>query len=322
MIRVIYRNSKGNTSIDVPQTHWKTAMRDVGGLVWVDFGEEAPEAIEPIWREVFGFHALAIEDALRERHVPKVDNWGDYVYIVLRTVAFDPKQLKLVTQELDVFLGRTFLVTHHKQPLELINRVWSASQSDPRRLERGPDHLLYELLDQLASDYMPAVDALDDAIDQLEDEVFEKPTQHTLNTIFSIKRAVLYMRRIIVPQREVLNRLARDEYAMIDPNDRVYFRDVYDHFVRLVDINENLRDLVGGALDTYLSVSANRTNEVMKVLTVTSVLFMPISFWAGFFGMNFTRLPFDGWEMLIVSLILMVISPAILFGWFKRNGWL
>ncbi len=125
------------------------------------------------------------------------------------------------------------------------------------------------------------------AIDQTEDEVFDNPTPQTLERIFSLKRAVLHLRRVIGPQREVLNRLARDDFAVIDPRTRVYFRDVYDHLVRLHDITESIRDLVSGALDTYLSVINNRMNDIMKTLTVITTLFMPISFLAGFFGMNF-----------------------------------
>jgi len=322
MIRVLYRNSKGGFTIDVPQSHWKVALRDTGGLLWVDLGEEPAEVVEPLLRDLFNFHALAIDDALRERHVPKLDNWGEYIYAVLRGINFDAEALELLQYEVDIFLGKHYLVTYHSHPVEAVNRVWSACQSDQRRLERGADHLLYDILDQLATDYMPAIDALDEAIDHLEDEVFERPTQHTLNTIFSLKRSILQIRRIIVPQREVLNRLARDDYAVIDPQDRVFFRDIYDHFVRLVDINENLRDLVGGTLDTYLSVTSNRINQVMKVLTIISALFMPISFLAGFFGMNFTRLPFDSPALLIGAVAAMVLAPVLMFVWFKRNDWL
>jgi magnesium transporter len=186
----------------------------------------------------------------------------------------------------------------------------------------GPDHLLYELLDLITADYLPAVDALDEVIDRIEDEVFARPAQSTLNKIFSLKRAILHLRRIIGPQREVLNRLARDEYPFIDAKDRVYFRDVYDHLVRLVDLTESLRDLIGGTLDTYLSVVSNRTNEIMKTLTITSVLFLPISFLAGFFGMNFLDIPFDRAGLLVVAVLSMVATPAAMLLWFRHRRWL
>lgn len=322
MIRTLYRSSKGGFTTDVPATHWRVALRDEAGLLWVDFSEEPTEKVEPALRDTFNFHPLAIDDALREAHVPKIDNWGEYVYAVAHGVVFDTTTLALSTRELDIFLGQNFLVTHHHRPIEAVNRVWTNSQLDHRRLEAGADHLLYEILDTLTADYLPVIDALDDTLDHLEDEVFSKPTQNTLNTIFHVKRAVLNFRRIIGPQREVLNKLARDEYAPIDPKDRVYFRDIYDHLVRLADINESLRDLTSGALDTYLSVVSNRVNNVMKALTIISALFMPISFLAGFFGMNFHGIPFDQPALLIAAVASMVALPTIMFLWFRLRGWL
>src|SRR3989338_188089 len=304
MIRALYLTGKGGFSIDIPASKWRVALRDRTGVFWVDFGREPAEVVEPPLRDVFGFHPLAIDDALREAHVPKIDNWGDYAYAVVHAVVFDSDSLELRTHELDVFLGPNYLVTHHGQRVEAVERLWTSCQKDQRRLSRGPDYLLYELLDLLTADYMPVVDQIDETCDQLEAEVFDRPTQHTLNTIFSLKRAVLHLRRIISPQREVLNRLARDDYAMIDPPDRIYFRDVYDHLVRLVDLNDSLRDLISGTLDTYLSVSSNRINEVMKVLTTFTALFMPISFLAGFFGMNFLHIPFNNPALLLGAILI------------------
>src|SRR5574341_308737 len=322
MIRTLYRSSKGGFTIDVPTSHWRVALHDEQGLFWVDFSEEEPAAIEPLWRDIFSFHPLAIDNALHDTLVPKIDNWGDYVYAVVHNPLFDAQTLKFGTHEVDVFLGKNYLITHHRESVEAINRLWKNCLTDQRRLERGADHLLYDLLDLLTADYMPVMDGLDDAIDHLEDEVFAHPTQHTLNTIFTIKRTVLHLRRIIGPQREVLNKLARDEYAMIDPKDRIYFRDVYDHLVRLADLNESLRDLIGGALDTYLSVTSNRINEVMKILTVLTALFMPISFLAGFFGMNFTGLPVASQAWLLGTIGLTVATPLAMLIWFRSRGWL
>jgi len=175
---------------------------------------------------------------------------------------------------------------------------------------------------------MRVVDDLDEVIDQIEDEVFDKPTSDTLERIFRLKRAVLTLRRIISPQREVLNKLARDDYPVIDAKDRVYFRDVYDHLVRLYDINESLRDLVGGSLDTYLSVINNRMNDIMKTLTVITTLFMPISFAAGFFGMNFfqpVEEPLKAWSsapVFILALLVIFLTPLSMYFWIRRRGWM
>jgi magnesium transporter len=174
--------------------------------------------------------------------------------------------------------------------------------------------------------YMPLVEQIDRSIDELEDQVFSKPAPETLERLFALKRTLLAMRRIISPQREVLNKLARDDYRMIDPRDRIFFRDIYDHLVRLHDLNESMRDLVGGALDSYLSVINNRMNEVMKTLTVITTLFMPISFVAGFFGMNFfepvaNMIQWTTQPAFMVMFLVIVLLPASMFFWMRRRMW-
>jgi magnesium transporter len=250
-----------------------------------------------------------------------VDDWRDYIYCVAHGVVFDPATCNVTTRELDVFLGRNFLVTHHKVPVPAADRMWDASRRDARGLERGADYLLYHLLDMLVADYLPVMDQIDESIDSIEDEVFGNPSQATLNRIFALKRAVLRLRRILTPQREMINRLARDPYAVIDADERIYFRDIYDHLVRLVDLNETLRDLISGTLDTYLSVSSNRINEIVKVLTVLTAVFLPLTFLSGFFGMNFTRLPFTETWFFLVAAGIMVTLPVLFYRWLQGRGW-
>jgi magnesium transporter len=330
MIRSLYRTQDRNIRTDLKPDEFAAALQDANGLLWVDFVGTPPEGDAPILLDTFGFHPLAVDDALQESHVPKVDDWGQYLYIALHAVVFDvnPEDGEHIdTLELDVFLGKNYIVTHHDKPIAAVDRVWASCQRDERHLKGGADHLLYELTDGVVADYMPVVDEIDEAIDQLEDEVFEKPTTETLERIFKIKRAVLNLRRIISPQREVLNKLARDDYQVVDAKDRIYFRDVYDHLVRLYDINESLRDLVSGALDTYLSVINNRMNDIMKTLTVITTLFMPISFATGFFGMNFFQpvTPLSAWTdkpAFLLVIAVMILTPVIMFLWIRRRGWM
>ncbi len=175
--------------------------------------------------------------------------------------------------------------------------------------------------------YMPAIEHLDEAIDRSQDEVFDNPTPLTLHSIFRIKRSAARVHRMIVPMREVLNRLARDAYQVVREPHRVYFRDVYDHLVRLHDISESLRDLIAGALDTYLSVSANRTNEIMKALTVVTVMFLPLTFLGGFFGMNFFgetlsfTSPLPKQLLFWGTIAFMVATPWWMYRWVRRKGW-
>jgi magnesium transporter len=230
--------------------------------------------------------------------------------------------------ELDVFLGNNFLVTHHDLPIPALDRVWEASQRDERQRKQGADHWLYLLLDELTVDFMQAVEEIDEEIDFIEDKVFAKPDNTTVQRIFFLKRVTLHLRRSLSPMREVLNKLARDDYAMIDSRDRIYFRDVYDHFVRLHDIAESLRDLASGVLDTYLSVVNNRMNDVMKTLTLITTLFMPISFVAGFFGMNFFQpisvelKPWTGNLAYIITMGIFLLTPVVMFSWMRRRGWM
>lgn len=328
MIHILHRPATGGLMVDLPPDKLAAALSDSQCQLWVDLDGEDPGAYQPLLSGVFHFHPLAIEDALVESHSPKIDDWGEYAYVVLHAVDFDTTLLDVDTHEVDCFIGSNYLVTHHTEPVRAIERLRQTCRRDNRRLQRGVDFLFYDLVDTLVADFMPCVDALDEEIDRVEDEIFDRPTSGTLNRLFALKRAVIHLRRILSPQREVLNRLARDDYAPIDDAERVYFRGVYDQLVRLYDINESLRDLVSGTLDTYLSVVSNRLNEVMKVLTIVTVLGMPLTILTGFFGMNFfggtyeLPAPFNGTLLFIVAIGLMISLPLLIYRWFRRRGWL
>ncbi len=328
MIRAISRAPDGRVQTQLPADEFAAALEAANALLWVDFQGAPNEVSEPILRETFRFHPLAIDDALQESHVPRVDDWEDYLYLVLHAVVFRRESdSPIETLELDVFLGRNYMVTHHDLPIPAIDQLWDRCQHDERLLKNGTDHLLYELADHMVTRYMPVMDAIDDAVDKLEVEIFDRPMPDTLERLFQLKQAVIYLRRIIAPQREVFNRLARDDYAVIDTRKRVYFRDIYDHLVRLHDTSEGMRDLVSGAVDTYLSVINNRLSDVMKTLTIITTLFMPVSFLAGFFGMNFfaPARPLQictGAPALGMTFALMLIMPAGMYLWLRRRGWM
>jgi magnesium transporter len=324
MIRVLYYSARTPLDTNYPLEKLGTALNDKKGLLWVDFTAEPPEACEPILRGVFGFHPLAVEDAIRQTHTPKLDDWGDYLYIVLGALEY--KDSVLNTHELDVFLGRNYVVTHHDDHIPALDQVWEACQRDKRHLTNGPDHLLYRITDYVVAGTMDIVEQVDEKIDLVEDEILGKPTPTILEQLFDLKRILLSMRRTITHQREVLNKLARDDYRIIDAQDRVFFRDVYDHLVRLQDLNESMRDLVSGALDIYLSVINNRMNDVMKTLTAVTTLFMPIAFITGFFGMNFFEptarlLEWTSRPAFYVTLAVFITVPLSMFLWMRRRTW-
>jgi len=328
MIRSIYRKRDGTLRTNLDSGQMSRALRDRHGLLWVDLSCESREVCEPILQNTFGFHPLAVDDALEEALSPKVDDWGEYLYVALREVFVDQDDDgNLNTAELDVFVGRNYVVTYQARAIAAVERVWDECQRDPRQMGRGAAYLLYRLADQVVDGYMPVIEEIDDAIDRIEDEIFDDPGPNILQQLFGLKRALLRLRRTIGPQREVFYRLGRGDYDVINDDHPAYFRDVYDHLVRLHDIAESLRDLVGSALDTYLSVVNNRMNDVMKTLTVITTLFMPLSFLSGFFGMNFFQptTPLPAWTNLAafsLTLSVMALVPIAMFLWMRRRGWM
>lgn len=326
-MRILHRRGDGTLAAGTGAEGIGTALAEPGSLLWVDFLDEPRESCEPVLRDIFGFHPLAIDDAIAESHVPKVDDWDSYLYLVLHAVSLRQHASEpLETRELDVFLGRNYLVTLHDQPLEAIDRVWGACLRDERAASRGPARLLYHVVDEVVAGHMPLVDGIDERVEALEEQILSHPSPATLQQVLAMKRALVHLRRIIAPQREVLNKLARDEFAVIERGARVYFRDVYDHVVRLYDISEGMRDLAAGALDTYLSVINNRMNEIMKTFTLITTLFMPISFITGFFGMNFFAPAGSppSWTGRIVFWAvcgLIVAIPALMYLWLRKRKW-
>lgn len=326
MIRTLYYTPGKPIRTDIPPQEFPHLIRGRKGLLWVDFTSETPDVCEPILKG-FGFHPLAIEDALQQTHSPKVDDWGDYLYVALNymhLLSENGQGWDTEVDEVDIFFSQTYVITHHDYPVPAIDDTWAACFRDPRNLQQGADHLFYKIADNMVASYMPIVEKIDEAIDQIEDQVFDRPSSKTLERLFALKRVLLAMRRILLPQREVLNKLARDDYSVIDPHDRVFFRDIYDHLVRLHDVNESLRDLVGGALDTYLSVINNRMNDVMKTLTVITTLFMPISFFTGFFGMNFFEpvahlTTWTSRAVFTLALVGFLLIPAGMYVWMRRR---
>ena len=328
MHRAIYYKGNGDLMTEITPDGYAAALQDTQGVLWVDFTGEETESSEQILLHTFGFHPLAVDDALHETHVPKVDDWEQYLYVAMHAISFTSGTEDLEAIELDTFLGNNYVVTHHDLPIQALDRIWDTCTQDVRHFKRGADHILYKLTDELIVDYMKVVESLDEEIELVEDEVFSRPSAEIVQRIFTLKRATLHLRRYLSPLREVLNKLARDDYAVIDAKDRIYFRDIYDHLVRLHDISESLRDLVGGVLDTYLSVINNRMNDIMKTLTLITTMFMPISFLVGFYGMNFFQpsfqalLPWTGRTAFIMTLIVVIVTPIGMVFWMRRRKWM
>jgi len=306
----------------------KKALKDSDSLIWLDLCDESVSSSQKVLSEIFHFHPLSIDDALVETHNPKIDEWDNYLYLALAGVNPDQPLEELDKSiELDIFLGRNYLVSYHPERIQAIDKVWVNIFRDERQVQRGSNYLLYQIIDELANEYMAMIDQLDMKVERIEDILLEKPDNLILQEIFIIKRSLLNLRRIVAPQREVLNKLSRGDYAVVNMNERMYYRDVYDHLVRIHDITESLRDLVSSALDMYLSVVNNRLNDIMKTLTLITTLFMPLSFLTGFFGMNFffAGPDFGSWtspSAFFAALSIIVSLPLFMFLWMRKREWM
>lgn len=290
---------------------------------WIDLEDPTPEEAA-ILEDPFHFHPLAIEDCLSEVHHPKVDDYEGYAFIILHGIRFDAPTDQFITRELDVFLGKNYLVTHHKGPMRSVTAARDLCSKDLQTgMAKGPDFVIHQILDQMFEHYFPSLDAVEDKIQLVQVEVFENPTRETLDRIFTLKRDAMQLRRVCTPQREILLRLARGEFRVISPKAGVYFRDIYDNLYRIVDASYAYQDMVQGCLDAYLTAVSNRLNETMKRLTVIGAVFAALTVITGVYGMNFEQMPELKWRYgyPMVWFVMAVVTGGLLY-WFRKKEWI
>ncbi len=293
-----------------------------GDLLWLDLEDPTPEEAE-VLKTHFKFHPLTIEDTLIDVQYPKLDFYPDYVFIVLHGINYLASTREFTTAEIDVFLSAQFLVTHHDHRMRSVRSVRERILQDPQTMDQGLDFVLHSLLDRMVDNYFPELEKMEDRIEELEGEIFGTPGRESLLRIFDLKREILHLKRIVYPQREVFHRLSRDEIVFIRPSTRLYFRDIYDSLFRMTDTADSYRDLLSGLLDAYLSSVSNSLNEVMKVLTMISTIFIPLSFVAGVYGMNFNNMPELEWKYGYYLVIGIMSAVAFIMIWFfRRKQWL
>jgi len=320
MLRVFYgdKDCKVEEGVDLPRL--SELLKGSHACLWVDLEGEPPEALEAVARE-FSLHPVTIEDLVHRNQRPKLEEFDGYIFIVahgLRSIQGE----EVVTDEFDLAVGENWILSAHDGHVEAMKRVYDQVVAAPKASDGGPSFILYRISDLLVDSYFPALDALEDETDALEDDVVQRPTQGRLHQIFALKQVLVHLRKLVSPQREVYNALSRRDYPYIDPKAAVYFRDLHDHLTRANEIVESYRDLVGNMLDIYLATTSNRLNEVMKRLTLLATIFMPLTFITGFFGMNFTAMPFTWNWLLWTTMAAMVITPLTMLVWFVRSGWI
>jgi len=235
---------------------------------------------------------------------------------------FDPDIKSIVPEELHIFLGSNYLVTIHQNPQPALDRARARYEREIEAFKKGADYFLYLITDELVDSYFPLLDEIANRIDIVEEKMDFEPARELMQEIFSLKQQLIYLRRVAGPQREVLLALSTRHFEMINSQMAVYFQDVYDHGVRIYEMVDTLRDLLGNALDAYYSATSIHLNEVMKRLTLIATIFMPLTFFTGFGGMNFNHIPFHNPMAFALLLSIMVIVPAAMWLWFKKKKWI
>jgi len=273
---------------------------------------------------VFTPHALVGEDMLSDAPTPKVERLDGYLYLVFHgLLAGAEKKGEVSTCDLDVFLGKNWLITSHGGEIDAATLVQEEVRKKPALMRRGPAHVAYLVIEHVTERYLPLMERLDHDIDMIESDIVKKQGPEILEKIFEIKHKLQRMRRIGLHQREVLNRLGRGDFDVIPVEERPFFRDAYDHLVRVVDLNDSFREIVSGSLDAYISMQGHRMNEIMKVLTLISTIMLPLTFIAGIYGMNFEVMPELHWQYGYFAAIgSMGLTAIAFFVFFRRRGWI
>jgi magnesium transporter len=322
MIR-IFTHANGKTSpADRVDPAWLAPGS--GMLVWVDLFNPTPDEGKTILHDVFHFHDLAVEDAMSALQFPKVETYGDYLYVILHRIDFEAPEHCFRTHDVDFFLGANYLVTIHSGDSRSISQVAEICQRNSMALGEGTAALMHRIVDAIVDNYRPEVDELESRLDSLEQQVFESSNANFAKSILNFKKDVASLRRVVQPQRDVVGRLARREFALIDEQMAYRFRDVHDHLVRLVDESLFFQDRISSLLDANLAIVSNQLNSVMKILTVIATVFMPLTFITGLYGMNveLPHLGLGGTAMFWLLMGLMTGIVAVMLVYFRKRGWI
>jgi len=331
MIRSFAFTTQGRLhSTDVERFLMPTLLSDTNLFLWIDLEDPTTEETKFFLEDLLRFHPLSIEDCVKESSAPKVeeympkegDRFAPYLFMVIHAVDYSRKDGVFATSELDFFLGKNFLVTYHTVPLRSVTLVEEMAIKGNVALARAPDRVAHTLLDSLVENYKPALEELSMEIGDLERRALEDPSRETLNRIISIKREVYHLRQIIGPQREVLARFAHGEFKLIRPHLVPYYRNVYDALYQISAAAQNYADSLTGILQVYLNMSSNKTGEVVKVLTLFTVITTPLTIVGTWYGMNFEHMPEVKWPHgYAFAFALTFVSTAVTWWYFKKRKW-
>jgi magnesium transporter len=325
MLAPMYRSlliSDGKTPSWVEGEPLQIVPPEAGARVWIDV--EAPTHEElTLLRERFDLHPVAIEACAHVDQRPKLEEYQSQLFVVLHRLRVEEQEPQNVTSdELHAFLGDGYLITIHDRPSEEVASVRNRLSSEPSLRERSLVYAYYLVCERLAHANYDMLDVLFEGIEAIEDSVLKQEDDDALPELFAAKRRLAAARRLVVPQRELLSQLLESGTAFVDERSRPYFRRVLDVLMRMAEALDTQREILSNVLDAHLSIVSNRTNDIMKSLTLLSAIFLPLSFVTGFFGQNFTHLPFDNVALMWLGLALCVGMPVGMLIWFRSRKWL
>jgi magnesium transporter len=299
-------------------------FRNTPTVTWINVDGLRDAHLLEQFGSFFGLHPLVIEDILNTEQRPKVDFYEDYIYVVLKQLAWDPASEEVVGEQLSLILGSNFVLSFQELPGDLFDPIREKIRKKTGRIRKlGPDYLLYTLLDAIVDNYFVILEKLGEQIELIEEELLRDPAPITLHRTHRQRREMIFLRRSIWPLREVISGLEREESPLIKNATDLFLRDVYDHTIRIMDTVETYRDMLAGMLDMYLSSVSNKLNAVMKVLTIIATIFIPLTFFAGVYGMNFKHMPELEWKYgYAFAWAIMAASAGAMLLYFRKKGWL
>ncbi|MFH0840353.1 MAG: magnesium/cobalt transporter CorA [Candidatus Omnitrophota bacterium] len=319
---LVYCNGKGEIINNLKPEEMKAVVQSEKDVLWLDIINPEKTELDMI-EKIFELHPLTIEDCINTITRPKVDRFEKYLFIVMHGATLTPRAQKVKTIELNMCIGKNYIITIHQEPMKGISNTMERIQKNPQSMAKGADVLLHLVVDSLVDNYLPVLDVMDYKISNIETQILKNPNQSILNSIFTLKKEVLNMRRFIGPQRDTVNFLSKEDSSFIHAKTRIYFRDVYDNMIFINDTIDTYRDILNSALDVYISTVSNKTNEIMKVLTMIATIMMPLTLITGVYGMNFRYMPILNWEygFLGISIVMLILGVSMLV-YFKRKEWL
>ena len=299
-------------------------LQDSAAVSWINIdGLHEVEIIEKLGNH-FGIHALTLEDIVNIDQRPKLENLGDYLFIILKMMSFNKSENRIEAEQVSLIIGSNYVLSFQEKIGDVFEEIRGRIRNSLGRIRSmGADYLAYALMDAIVDNYFIVLEIVGDQIESLEDEVMTNPTTATMQTLQKIKRRLLFLRKSVWPLREVISNLDRGEMPLIKKQTNPFFRDIYDHTIQVVEMVETMRDMNSGMFDMYLSSISNRMNEVMKVLTIIATIFIPLTFIAGIYGMNFEYMPELSWRwayFAVWSVMVVVVAGMIVY--FKRKRWL